>query len=113
VIIQAFRHIFTSPSSASGKNISEADITSRRHDVAAMLGLNGQVTSQSIAYTTTQVCQLLPTPFFIFSDAPLSSLSSLSTVHGSGSIRMLAFITPLFMILLWTSLSTTTTSTSQ
>ena len=58
-IFQAYRHIFTSPSSASEEDIQAINITSRRRDVASTLGLNGQVTARSIAYTATQVCRIL------------------------------------------------------
>ena len=57
-LLQTYRYIFTSPSSASDEN-STSEPTARRRDVATMLGLDGQVTSRSIAYAATQVCQLL------------------------------------------------------
>ena len=50
---QAFRHIFTSPSSATKSEASE--VTSRRRDVANVLRMNNHVTPRSIAYTATQV----------------------------------------------------------
>jgi hypothetical protein len=55
---QAFRHIFTSPSSAA-KEETISDVTSRRRDVASTLHMNSQVTPRSIAYTATQVCRHL------------------------------------------------------
>jgi hypothetical protein len=53
---QAYRHIFTAPSSVTSENTSE--ITTRRRDVATSLGLNGCVTPRSIAYTAIQVCHI-------------------------------------------------------
>ena len=53
---QAYRHIFTSPSSASKENAATVEITSRQRDVASTLRLNGHVTPRSIVYTATQVC---------------------------------------------------------
>jgi hypothetical protein len=52
-LLQTYRFIFTSPSSAN--KVSEP--TSRRRDVATMLRLDGQVTGRSIAYAATQVCE--------------------------------------------------------
>jgi hypothetical protein len=54
--VQAYRHIFTSPSSASDENVP-SEITTRRRDVASQLRLGGHVTGRSIAYAATQVCQ--------------------------------------------------------
>ena len=53
LLLQAFQHIFTSPSSATKNKTSE--VTSRRHDVANVLCMNNHVTPRSIAYTATQV----------------------------------------------------------
>jgi len=53
LLMRAFRHMFTAPSSASSDNTSKA--TSRRRDVATSLGLNGRVTPRSIAYAATQL----------------------------------------------------------
>src|SRR6266851_2156044 len=50
---QAYRHIFTSPSSATRGEASE--VTSRWHDVANVLRMNNHVTPRSIAYAATQV----------------------------------------------------------
>jgi len=50
LLLQAFRHIFTSPSSAT-----KGKVTSRQRDVANILRMNNHVTSRSIAYTATQV----------------------------------------------------------
>jgi hypothetical protein len=50
---QAFRHIFTSPSSAAKNENSE--VTSRRRDVANVLRMNHHVTPRSIGYAATQV----------------------------------------------------------
>lgn len=52
---QAYRHIFTSPSSAADENLNKAS-KSRRRDVASKVGLNSHVTPRSIAYAATQVC---------------------------------------------------------
>ena len=84
---QAFKSIFTSPSSAS-----KGEVTSRWHDVASVLHMNNHVTPRSIAYTTTQVCllflvilrsflmTLLPLPQFIFS---LSTAQEWKCEHNS------------------------------
>jgi len=50
LLLQAFQHIFTSPSSAT-----KGEVTSRQHDIANVLWMNNHVTLQSIAYTATQV----------------------------------------------------------
>jgi hypothetical protein len=55
--VQAYRHIFTSPSSAYDEYMP-SEVTSRRRDVASQLRLGGHVTGWSIAYAATQVCQL-------------------------------------------------------
>ena len=54
---QAFRHIFTSPSSATKNKVSE--VTFRQRDVANVLHMNNHVTPRLIAYTATQVCSHL------------------------------------------------------
>ena len=59
-LLQTYRYIFTSPSSASDENLT-SEPTARRRDVATMLRLDGQVTGRSIAYAATQVCQVLQT----------------------------------------------------
>jgi hypothetical protein len=50
---QAFRHIFTSPSSAAKNENSE--VTSRQHAIANVLRINHHVTLQLIGYAATQV----------------------------------------------------------
>jgi len=55
LLLRAYRHIFTSPSSASDENMGTTKITSRRRDVATTLRLNGRVTPRSIAYAATQL----------------------------------------------------------
>ena len=54
-LIQTYRHIFTSPSSASNENTAPSEITSRRRDVVTTLRMGGRVTGRSIAYAATQV----------------------------------------------------------
>jgi len=54
LLVRAFRHIFTSPSSASKEN-SISGSTSRRRDIANTLHMNNQVSPRSIAYTATQL----------------------------------------------------------
>ncbi|KAH9955819.1 hypothetical protein BC827DRAFT_1347306 [Russula dissimulans] len=54
LLIRAYRHIFTLPSSASIEN-TRVESSSRRCDVASSLHLNGQVTPRSVAYTATQL----------------------------------------------------------
>lgn len=68
--VQAYRHIFTSPSSACDENMP-SETTSRRRDVASQLRLGGHVTGRSIAYAATQVrrtplISLAFLPSFIF-----------------------------------------------
>lgn len=57
-LLQIYRYIFTSPSSASDENLT-SEPTARRRDVATTLRLDGQVTGRSIAYAATQVCSVL------------------------------------------------------
>jgi len=54
LLLRTYRYIFTSPSSASDKNLTSKP-TARRRDVATTLRLDGQVTGRSIAYAATQL----------------------------------------------------------
>ena len=89
--------IFTSPSSAGDEN-DASETTSRRRDVATTLRLNNHVTPRSIAYAATQV-----SPYCCFGASPFpdirSSLYFPSIIRKTGSIYMLASITPLSIIL--------------
>jgi len=91
-LLQAYRYIFTSPSSASDENLT-SEPTARRRDVATMLRLDGKVTGRSIAYVTTQVCQVLQ--MFNVSSLTIfySSFSHLAA-RKSGRKIMLAFTSP-------------------
>ena len=89
---QAYRHIFTSPFSASKDNLV-SEVMSRRRDVASTLHMNYQVTPRSITYTATQVCWHLLIMPSVFADCLPSWFLHLA-VHRSGSMNMPAFTTP-------------------
>ena len=89
---QVFCHIFTSPSSAHKQNMA-SKVTSRRHNVATTLHLNGCVTPHSIAYTATQVRWYQKYHSIIISNIFHSSSSSCWIAPRTGRPSMLASIT--------------------
>lgn len=72
-LFQAYQHIFTSPSSASGEN-SKSEPTARRRDVATMLRMDCRVTRRAIAYAATQVSRPLQINSTSFANSFFSKL---------------------------------------
>ncbi len=93
LLCQAFQHIFTSPSSATNHNTSEA--TSRRHNVANILHMNNCITLRSIAYAATQVHShhLMVFSSSLCSPPPPPSSSFHSALHENGSVNTMGSTT--------------------
>jgi len=100
LLLQAFWHIFTSPSSAT-----KGKVTSRQYDITNVLQMNNHVTSRLIAYTASQVrfqFLMIFRSFLMFLLSPSSSFHLAQ--HENGSMNTMAFTIHCSMISSLTSL---------